>query len=172
MHQGHSSPIIRNGWMLSPSFSPDSKTVAIYTFTKGYKLFNSQTGVSLKVTGHRTSIDKTNCFLISPDCSSCIAAGDDKGVMDIKSIFSGQKITRIVSTKKKAGMGCLVFFSDGSSIAYGDNDGIIRYLCIEKSTFDSPNSHEISVTSVTFTPDWVWILSGSSDDLIRGWTWF
>ena len=152
-------------------FSPDSRLIALPSWTGSVHLFDARSGAVLRGVSASLRgilISETKCVAFSPD-GSHLAVGISDHTVQVRSVATGQQVARIKEAVK-GDITCLMFSPDGDRIALGDSTGAVK--CWKWSSNDirtNSKPHKAAVTSIVFRPNGAQIVSGSSEGSLRAW---
>ena len=158
------------GEIKAVAFSPDGKFALSGSMDKSIKLWDVRTGASLKTfSGHA---DAVNSVSFSPDGRYALSGSSDKTVR-LWDISTGEEKRKFPGS---GSVNAVAFSPDGNSvIAGGRNDNYSPFFKLwdvltgnEIQTFKG-TGHDNGVSSVSFTPDGRYALSGSFDHTIKLW---
>ena len=156
---GHSDSVV------SVQFSLNGKLMATGSFDKTVKLWNPNTGETLKTfDGHSDAVISVS---FSPDGNK-ILSGSLDGTVKIWDCITGDCLKTIVTDCKEAE--AWYFSPDGATIVSASREAELavwnadRGVCIKHL-----HGHTDMITSVVVSPDGKQVISTSRDDTIRQW---
>ena len=155
-----------SGTVYSVAFSPDGNTIASGSSDNTIRLWNANTGATLKIlTGYRYDV---NSVAFSPD-GNTIASGNSDDIIRLWDVNTGDELMSPL-TGHSGGVNSVAFNPDGQTIASGSNDDTIRLWDVNTGDqLQKYTGHSGPVYSVAFSPDGNTIVSGGYDNTIRLW---
>lgn len=152
-------------WVKSLRFSPDGKTIVSGDLTKNVRLWDANTGSTLKIfKGRRHGVNSV-CF--SPD-GKTIATGNDDGTIRLWNADTGKSIKTLKG--HRVHVFSVSFSPDGKTLASAGLDTMVRLWDVSTGKLlKTLTAHTQSVNSVYFSPDGKTIATGSGDDTVHLW---
>lgn len=152
----------------------DFTTIAIPSrFTTTIHMFDGWSGAKLpdlKGSGWTAGLfDAGFSFSVFSADGQLIALGNEDGELEIRNIASGRSVARF-KEGFKGEVKCLAFSRDNMFVASGDGAGAVLCWHISTNTVVyNPHPHPVGVTSLVFSPDGKYIVSGAVDASLRSW---
>ncbi|KIJ42157.1 hypothetical protein M422DRAFT_171537, partial [Sphaerobolus stellatus SS14] len=168
--EGHTSRVT------SVAFSPDGQRVVSGSADKTIRIWNSQTGelISRPFHGHTNTVTSV---AFSPDGQRVVSGSDDMTIR-IWNAHTGNLVSGLLQGHRYS-VTSVAFSPDGQRVVSGSADKTIRiwntytgelasrpfegHTSTVTSLVSRPFSHTNMVTSVAFSPDGQWVVSGSDD---------
>ena len=143
------------------AFSPDSKQVVSGSFDKTLKVWNAETGTELST----LTVDSWVASVAFSPCGKTMAFGCEDGEVVIVDVAM---VVVMRSLNVDSMVLSVAYSPSGDTVAVGCIDGTVSIVG-DWSLKRSVTGHSGGVSSVAFSADGRWVMSGSSDKTIRLW---
>ncbi|MBE0669191.1 MAG: hypothetical protein IH588_01265 [Anaerolineales bacterium] len=176
------SHMVHDNYVFSAAFSPDGKYVTSRSTDGTVRVWETSTG---KEIAHMRHDDFLPAFSFSPDSQYVVSGGCDllnalkyciQGSARVWETGTGKEIARMTY---EGAVDSVTFSPDGKYVVSGGCDQQdFNYICIQGSarTWEANTgkeiarmTHEGDVSSVAFSPDGKYVVSGSADKTARVW---
>lgn len=165
------------------TFSPDSRRIASGGQDTAIRLWDIASGAQLSsFSGHKIAV---KALTFSPDGTK-LASADREGVARLWNTETGERLATLVqvelaethkqfpTVKRDATwIEVIVFSPDGSTVAIGDQAGIIRLWNVEDgrflSEFITPSENPRPILTLAFSPDGALLASGDGNGRVCTW---
>ena len=152
--------------ILSLSFSPDGKHLAIGTTSRGISIWDIAGNLIIrKLSGHRTEVMAVQ---FSP-CGNFIASGTKDGEAKLWDLLNDSRTVELVLPEIDS-VKSMTFSSDGRFIAAGtDAYHVVLWNAKDGSLINCFLGHTSFVQSVAFSPNGLQLVSGDFEGSVRLW---
>ncbi len=145
------------------AFSPDGTTIASGWFGHDFNLWDVATGTNTLLSARKTGFGRPLSFSFSRD--GILASGHTDGII-LWDVATGTQITTLPSNLAFS----VSFSPDGTTLAYGRNDGtILMWDVVTRENIATLAGHNGWVRSVSFSPDGTTLASGADDGTVLLW---
>ncbi|MEQ8555566.1 MAG: caspase family protein [Cyclobacteriaceae bacterium] len=112
--------------------------------------------------------ERVHAVSTSKDGKALLTSGWDGRVV-LRELYYGGKVTELYKDENEEYVYCATFSPDEKSIAIGGSDNKIRLISMEGKVETVLEGHSSAVTSITFTEDGKYLVSGSEDGSVKVW---